>query len=140
MLCVRTLNLEGNSLGRDGMMHFSQGLSFNHSLTSLNLSSNQFGGHDKIPNAEDAIKYLTIGLAGCTTLKQLNIDGNLIGNSGLEILYASCLSGQLNHLHDISFTPFVETDLYKSIVDKIESNKPVKKKKKKTKKKSAKKK
>ncbi|MDO9334466.1 MAG: hypothetical protein Q7T57_08100, partial [Dehalococcoidales bacterium] len=65
----RTLNLEGNSLERDGIMHLAQGLSYNSSLTSLNISSNSFGGDDKIPGEVDAIKYLALGFAGCKTLK-----------------------------------------------------------------------
>jgi Ran GTPase-activating protein (RanGAP) involved in mRNA processing and transport len=141
-LCSRVhrhLNLEGNSLERDGIMHLAQGLSHNKSLTHLNISCNSFGGGDKIPGEAEAIKYLAVGFAGCRTLKTLNMDGNLIGNEGMEILYEATLANQLNHITDFSFTPFVESEIYKNLVDKIEANKPVKTKKKKKRKSSKKK-
>jgi Ran GTPase-activating protein (RanGAP) involved in mRNA processing and transport len=126
----RNLNLEGNPLERDGVMHLSQGLSFNASLTSLNLTMCSFGGDgDKIPGEVEAIKYLAVGLAGCKTLKTVQMDGNLIGNLGLQILLEATAQNQLTHLTDFSFTPFVESEVYKQLVDKIESQRPKKKKK-----------
>lgn len=137
---LRHLNLEGNPLERDGIMHLAQGLSYNSSLTSLNLATNSFGGDgDKIPGEVDAIRYLAVGLAGCKSLKTMNMDGNLIGDLGMEILLEAAAQHQLAHLTEFAFTPFVESDVYKQLVDAIEANKPPKKTKKKKRKSTKKK-
>lgn len=128
----RTLNLEGNNLARDGIMALSQGLSYNRSLTSLNLACNSFGGNgDALPAEVEAIRYLTVGLAECRTLKTVSIDGNLVGDAGLAILHEAACATRLAHITEFAFTPFTESEIYKNLVDKIEANKPVKTKKKK---------
>jgi len=136
----RTLNLEGNNLQRAGVMALSQGLLGNRSLTSLNLSTNSFGGEgDKLPGEIDAIKYLAAGMCAAKQLVNVNIDGNLVGEAGLAILYGAAVEGLLGHVVELAFTPFAPCDTYKALVDKIESNRPVKTKKKKKRKSTKKK-
>jgi Ran GTPase-activating protein (RanGAP) involved in mRNA processing and transport len=132
--------VEGNPLEREGVQYLSQGLANNHSLTSLNISMTSFGGDgDKLPGEIEAIRYLTKAMQANKGLKSLNMDGNLVGNAGLEIMYAAAMDESLNHVQDLVFTPFVDSQIYKNLVDRLDQNKPVKTKKKKKKKSSKKK-
>ena len=141
---LRSLNLEGNALERGGVMALSQGLQGCATLTALNLAANNFGGDGderSVPRESDAVRYLAAGMAGAKGLRTVNIDGNLLGAIGTAILHKAASAGQLDHITELAFTPFVECNIYKALVDKIESNKPVKTNKKgKKKKKSTKKK
>jgi len=133
---IKTLNLEGNRLERDGVMTLSQGLLVNRSLTSLSLACNAFGGGGQ-PGARseefDAVRFIVGGMQACTTLKTVNLDGNLIGSQGVALLHQAASAGHLRHVTDLAVTPFVACDVYKALVDVIESHKPVKTKKKKRK-------
>jgi len=138
---IKNLNLEGNRLEREGVKALAQGLAGNHSLTHLNIGINHFGGDgDKNSIGElDAIKYLTAALQTAPALKSLNMDGNLIGSAGVSHLYHAAMSGTISHVQEIVFTPFVECQLYKALMIRLESHAPKKTKKKKKKKAPAKK-
>lgn len=137
---ARTLNLEGNGLGREGVMHVAQGIANNRSLTSLNLSINSFGGEgDRIPGEIDAVRYLVSALSNAKQLTSLQLDGNLIGDAGMQLLHAAAVSEQIKHVTDLTVTPFADSDLYRALSDRIEANKPVKKKTKKKRKSTKKK-
>jgi len=134
---IRTLNLEGNRLERDGVMALSQGLLSNRSLTSLSLASNSFGGGGQagaLASETEAVRYLVAGMSACKELKNVNLDGNLIGSQGVGLLHQAAVSGALAHVIELAVTPFVASDIYKALVDIIESQvpKPVKKKRRKS--------
>jgi hypothetical protein len=117
-------------------MALSQGLLVNRSLTSLSLACNSFGGGGQAgarPEETEAVRYLVAGMQAATPLKNVNLDGNLIGSQGVALLHAAAAAGHLKHITELAVTPFVACDIYKALVDVIEANKPVKTKKKKRK-------
>jgi hypothetical protein len=131
---IQTLNLEGNRLERDGVMALAQGLLVNRSLTNLSLASNSFGGGGQagaLASETDAVRYLVAGMSAVKSLKNVNLDGNLIGSNGIALLHQAAISGALTHVIELAVTPFAACDIYKALVDQIESHKPVKVKKKK---------
>lgn len=77
------------------------------------------------------MQYLSEGIMGCKSLKSINIDGNLIGDSGISILYHLAIGNHLQHIMNLDLTPFVnDSIMFQSLMEKVESNRPVKVKKK----------
>ncbi len=123
---LETLILSGNPLKCAGVGMFAQGLAKNRTLKTLDLENTQFGSNVM------ATQALAEACALCTSLKSVNIKGNLISDDGakklLEFLQPT------NHIMDINLTEFISTELYVEIKDWAAGNKPKKGGKKKKKK------
>lgn len=113
---VKTLNLEGNDLGPDGVADLSKGIQQNTSLTSLNLALNGFGGERK------CMASLTAALRQNVQLKKINLDGNLIGNDGCKFLLENLQ--ECTHITDLDITPFIDQGHLQMVFDWLAKNKP----------------
>ncbi|KAG9061040.1 hypothetical protein KI688_007669 [Linnemannia hyalina] len=76
---LTTLDLFGNSIGRDGAQALSEALKTNSTLTTLDLKNSRIGS--------DGAQALFEALKTNTTLTTLNLTDNTIVNSGAQALF-----------------------------------------------------
>jgi Ran GTPase-activating protein (RanGAP) involved in mRNA processing and transport len=100
---LTNLNLEGNELGSRGIIELSMGIGKNRTLQKLNISSNKFGG------TEEEMKALCRGFKSCTTLSQIDMDGNLIKDAGLSFMIANL--HDCTHIWDLDVSADVDPEL-----------------------------
>ena len=74
-----------------------------------------------------------IAMSKCKTLRDVNLDANLLSEHFLESLISSLSEARLLHLHNFKITSFVNNSLYYRLCELVEKQQPPKKKKKKNK-------
>lgn len=114
---IETLEMEGNELGNDGIIALCAGLRSNDSLTDIDLSLTKFGGDT------NAILALAAAFRTTPKLKWINLDGNLIGDEGLQTLLDNL--ADVKHIQFIDVTPFLSPEVLKLLHDYCDGNKPV---------------
>lgn len=118
---VTNLILESNEFGNEGIVNFCQGLKSNKSLTEIDLSLTCFGGES------EAIDALTDALRTTPLLTYINIDGNLIGDAGLERMLRNLTEEPpVTHIQFIDVTPFLQPNMLALLHEYLEKNQPKK--------------
>jgi Ran GTPase-activating protein (RanGAP) involved in mRNA processing and transport len=120
---LKEVNLMGNQLKDRGTVALAAGIGHSKHLSTLNLSQNQFTGD------EEVILALSKSFMLCSTLKHIDLDGNLLGNQGVELFLQSL--SECTHIQRFKITPFVNPIHYKAIDFWAKNNKPKTKTKKK---------
>lgn len=113
-LNLTDLNLEGNPLLSAGVVDLAKGIKKNRKLQALNLSITKCGGD------LDAVDALARAFRKNTTLCDINLDGNLFGNDGVQF-FLEFLTG-CRHIENFEVSPLIKSVYFNAIQDWLKSN------------------